>query len=257
MKIFALGEGSYSVDASKKFIPFDPVTDNYRERPGSLFIHINPFLVQTSHDLILFDSGLGYKNTRDELFLHQHIRGAGFEPDDVTLVLMSHLHYDHSGGLVVEHNGKLEPSFPAAEHVIQRGEWETAFSGKSSSYRKPIFDALQRSANITLVEGSGEFKPGIRYELSGGHCEFHQVFWMEDTTNKCFFGGDVLPEPEQLIRRFKAKYDFDAQRAMELREEYGKKAAAEGRACLFYHAKSTQVGNVAYNGEHFTITPVG
>ena len=74
MKIFALGEGSYSVDATKKFIPFNPETDNFKDRPASLFIHVNPFLVQTDTDLILLDTGLGYKDTRDELFLHQHIR---------------------------------------------------------------------------------------------------------------------------------------------------------------------------------------
>ena len=60
MKIFALSEGSYSVDASKKFIPFDPQKDNYRDRPGSLFIHVNPFLIQTATDLIVLDAGLGY-----------------------------------------------------------------------------------------------------------------------------------------------------------------------------------------------------
>jgi hypothetical protein len=58
------------------------------------------------------------------------------------------------------------------------------------------------------------------------------------------------------IRRFKAKYDFDPQKAMELREEYGKKAAAEGWTSLFYHAKSAPVSTIAYNGDHFTITPV-
>lgn len=256
MKIFPLSEGSYSVDATKKFIPFNPQVDNFRDRPGSLFIHVNPFLVQTSTDLILFDAGLGYKNERGELHLHQHIRNAGFDPEDVTLVLMSHLHYDHSGGLVVERNGKFEPSFPGAEHVIQRGEWETAYSGKSSSYHTDIFDILQRSAQLTFVEGSGIFRSGISHELSGGHCEYHHVYYVEDAGEKCFFGGDELPEPEQLIRRFKAKYDYDPQKAMDLREAYGKKAAAEGWTCLFYHAKSSPVGNIGYNGDHFTITPV-
>jgi hypothetical protein len=55
---------------------------------------------------------------------------------------------------------------------------------------------------------------------------------------KVFFGGDELPEPEQLIRKFIAKYDMDGRKAMELREEYGKKAAEEGWTCLFYHAKN-------------------
>lgn len=256
MNIFALGEGSYSVDATKKFIPFDPQTDNIKERPGSLFIHVNPFLVKTTNDLILFDTGLGYKDTRDELFLHQHIRNAGFEPEEITLVLMSHLHYDHSGGLVVDRNGQLEPSFPGATHVIQRGEWETGLSGKSSSYHREIFEALQDNVKIVFVEGSGELKPGINYEHSGGHCPFHQVFWIADNGEKCFYGGDELPEPEQLIRKFIAKYDYDGRKAMQLREDYGKKAAAEGWTCLFYHAKSAAVGDVTYINEHFGIIPV-
>jgi glyoxylase-like metal-dependent hydrolase (beta-lactamase superfamily II) len=256
MNIFPLGEGSYSVDSTKKFIPFNPETTSMRERPGSLFIHVNPFLVQTSEDLILFDSGLGYKDTRDELFLHQHIRNAGFDPEDVTLVLMSHLHYDHSGGLVVERGGNLYPSFPNATHVIQKQEWETAIAGKSSSYHSEIFEALKGLDKLEFVEGSGEFKKGITYELSGGHCPFHQVFWIDDKEEKCFFGGDELPEPEQLIRKFVAKYDYDGRKAMQLREEYGKKAAAEGWTCLFYHAKSAPVGNVNYNDEHFTVNAV-
>jgi glyoxylase-like metal-dependent hydrolase (beta-lactamase superfamily II) len=253
MEIFALGEGSYSVDSSKKFIPFDPQTDSAKDRPGSLFIHVNPFLVKTADELILFDAGLGFKDTRDELFLHQHIRNAGFDPDEVTLVLMSHLHYDHSGGLVVERNGRLVPSFPQAKHVIQRNEWETAINGRSSSYHKEIFEALNGSANIQFVENSGELKPGIKYELSGGHCPFHQVFWIDDKQGKCFYGGDELPEPEQLIRKFIAKYDYDGRKAMQLREEYGKKAAEENYTCLFYHAKSGPVGKVSYSEEHFSI----
>ncbi|MBS1530881.1 MAG: MBL fold metallo-hydrolase [Bacteroidetes bacterium] len=262
MEIFALNEGSYSVDSSKKFIPFDPQVHNFRERPGSLFIHINPFLVKTSTDLILFDAGLGYKDTRDELYVHQHIRNAGFDPDEVTLVLMSHLHYDHSGGLVVERNGKLEPSFPQATHVIQAGEWDFALAGRSSSYHKDIFEALDGSVDIHFVENSGELKPGIQYELSGGHCPYHQVFWINDPDShrdklqKCFFGGDELPEPEQLIRKFIAKYDYDGRKSLQLREEYGKKAAAEGYTCLFYHAKSSPIGNVSYANEQFTIMPV-
>lgn len=255
MKIFTLSEGSYSVDATKKFIPFNPETDNAKDRPASLFIHVNPFLVQTDKDLILLDSGLGYKDTRDELLLHQHIRHAGFDPEEVSLVIMSHLHYDHSGGLVVERNGKLQPSFPGAQHIIQKKEWETAIAGASSSYHKEIFEALQGHVNLKLVDGSGEVKPGIRYELSGGHSPYHMVIWIETEDGKCFFGGDELPEPEQLIRKFVAKYDYDGRKAMELREQYGKMAAEEGWTCLFYHAKSQRTGKVIYDDGHFQVTP--
>jgi glyoxylase-like metal-dependent hydrolase (beta-lactamase superfamily II) len=256
MKIHALCEGSYSVDATKKFIPFNPETDNFRDRPASLFIHVNPFLVETDTELIIFDAGLGYKDTRDELNIHQHIRNAGHEPDDVSLVLMSHLHYDHSGGLVVERNGKLLPAFPRARHVVQRGEWEFGLSGKSSSYHKEIFEALQGKVQLEIVEGSGLLQPGIRYELSGGHTPYHQVFWLESNGEKCFFGGDELPEPEQLIRRFVAKYDYDGRKSMALREEYGKIAASENRTCLFYHAKNLCIGKVFYEDDHFRVEAV-
>jgi glyoxylase-like metal-dependent hydrolase (beta-lactamase superfamily II) len=255
MKIFALGEGSYSVDASKKFIPFNPETDNPKERPASLFIHVNPFLIKTNNDLILLDAGLGFKDTHDELFIHQHIRNAGFDPEEVTLVLMSHLHYDHSGGLVVEHNNQLIPSFPGAKHVIQRREWDTAISGASSSYHKEIFEALNKNIDINFVDGDGALQPGISYQLSGGHSPYHQVFLIENNGEKCFFGGDELPEPEQLIRKFIAKYDYNGRKAMELREQYGKKAAEEKWTCLFYHAKSVAVGTVSYEDDHFKVTP--
>ena len=256
MHIFPLTEGSYSVDSTKKFIPFNPDLDNPRDRPGSLFIHVQPFLVKTDTDLVLFDAGLGFKNNQDELIIHQNIRNAGFDPDDVSLVLMSHLHYDHTGGLVVERNGRYEPAFPGATHVIQRQEWETAFGAKSSSYHRYIFDALQRGVRIDYVEGSGEYKPGITYQLSGGHCQFHQVFLLETGGYKVFFGGDELPEPEQLLRKFIAKYDYDGRKAMALREEYGKQAALENWICLFYHAKANPVDQVSYSDETFTVTPV-
>jgi glyoxylase-like metal-dependent hydrolase (beta-lactamase superfamily II) len=256
MEIYALGEGSYSVDATKKFIPFNPEIDNPKDRPASIFIHVSPFLVKTSSDLILFDTGLGYQNTSGELIIHQHIREAGFEPEEVSLVLMSHLHYDHSGGLVRQHNGKLQASFIRAEHVIQKKEWEVALQGKSSSYHKEIFEALDKTANINFVNGDGVLKDGIRFELSGGHSIYHQVFYIEDGEDKCFFGGDELPEPEQLIRKFVAKYDFDGRKAMALREQYGKMAAEEGYTCLFYHAKKLSVGNVIYVDNAFKVEPL-
>jgi hypothetical protein len=115
---------------------------------------------------------------------------------------------------------------------------------------------LQRSANLNLVEGDGELKPGINYHLTAGHCEFHQVWWIGSENKKYFYGGDELPEPEQLIRKFIAKYDFDGRKAMELREEFGKAAADQNWICLFYHSKSTTIGTVEYANKSFSVKAV-
>jgi len=253
LQVYTLHEGSYSVDATKKFIPFDPAIHSPKDRPASLFIHVQPFLVKLKNSLVLFDTGLGYSNDKGELHLHENIKKAGFRPEDVDMVLMSHLHFDHSGGMIHHVNDKMELSFPDATYVIQQGEWESAFTSSSSSYHTEIFDYLQRNAQLKFIEGSGKLTDEISYELTGAHCPFHQVFLIDDGEDKVFFGGDVLPEPEELIRKFIAKYDFDGRKAMELREEFGQKAAAEKWKCLFYHSKSKSQAYIELEEDRFKI----
>lgn len=257
MKVHALYEGSYSVDTSKKFVPFDPEIHASKDRPGSIFVYVQPFLLETSFGLVILDTGLGFKNDEGELVIHDNIRKAGFDYRDVKFVLMSHLHYDHSGGMIYENNGNAELSFPNAEYVIQRAEWEHAYSTNSTSYHTDIFDIVQRSGSIHFIEGNGKLNDQITFELTGGHSEFHQVFLIEDENEKVFFGADVLPEPGQLIRKFKAKYDFDGARSMELREVYGNMASENDWTCLYYHAKSQAVSKVAKNEDgSFKIVPL-
>ncbi|MBK0381551.1 MBL fold metallo-hydrolase [Pedobacter sp. SD-b] len=256
MKVTALHEGSYSVDVSKKFIPFDPLVDKASDRPASLFIFIQPFLVETKEDLILLDTGLGYNDEKGASILHQNIINAGYQPSDVTKVLMSHLHYDHSGGMVLDKGGKLEVSFANAEYYIQRGEWETAYSKKSTSYKTEIFDVLQRSGQIHFLEGDGKINDWIGYEVTGGHTQFHQVFLIQEDGEQVFFGADIAPEPEQLQRKFIAKYDLDGRKAMELRTEYGEKAILNNWICLFYHAKAKAISKVLKKGDAIFIEEV-
>lgn len=244
MKVFPLYEGSYSVDKSKKFLPFDPAIHDPKDRPASLFVFVQPFLVETSSELLVLDTGLGFKDEQGRLIIHENIRKAGYDPADVSKVLMSHLHFDHSAGMIWENDGTMQLSFPNAEYVINRNEWETAYSSQSTSYHTDIFDVVQRSGSIHFIEGNGQLDDHISYEVTGGHCQYHQVFLIKEGEEKIFFGGDVLPEPEQLLRRFKAKYDFDGARSMELREEFGNLAAKENWLCLFYHAKSEAMARV-------------
>lgn len=256
MKVVALLEGSYSVDASKKFIPFNPDVDKPSDRPASLFVYIQPFLVKTKNDLILIDTGLGYNDEAGNLVLHENIRKAGYSFTDVTKVLMSHLHFDHSGGMVQGKEGRVNVSFPNADYYIQRNEWEHAYSSSSKSYKTEIFDVVQRSGQIVFLEGDGKINDEISCEVTGGHTEFHQVFHIEEDGEHIFFGADVVPEPEQLQRKFIAKYDLDGRKSMELRIEYGKKAVEGDWICLFYHAKAKSIAKVALKNDAIVINEI-
>lgn len=242
MQAHSLYEGSFSVDSTKKFIPFDPDIDDPKSRPASLFIHVHPFVIETAEGLLILDTGLGNYESDGTPVIYSNLQKLGLDPRDVRYVLMSHLHKDHASGMVWEKDGRIDLMFPDAEYVIQRGEWEDAYSGKSESYKTEIFDVIQRSGNLVLVEGNGQLTQEIRYELSGGHTEFHQVFHIESGGEHYFFGGDEAPEPEQFFRSFAAKYDFDGRKAMKLREEYWNQGQKEGWIFLFYHSTNISVG---------------
>jgi len=245
IKAYSLFEGSFSVDSSKAFVPFDDQKDDPKDRPGSLFIHVHPFLIESDDGLILCDAGLGFRTENDELLIHENVKKLGYSIEDVRYVLLSHLHRDHTGGLVDFKEGTGRLAFPNAEHVVQRAEWESAYSGKSTSYDAEIFNVVQRSGNLQLVEGSGKINDEIRYELNGAHTPAHQAFHIETGGEHYFFGGDVLPEPEEIFRSFIAKYDYDGRLARDLRAQYWADGQDAGWIYLFYHSKTIAIGQGA------------
>ena len=93
MKIIPLSEGAFTVDKTKHFVPFDLSTDQIDQRPaGSLLVEIQPFVVITNKDVLLFDTGLGFKDQDNVLQLHKNLLAHGIDPSAVTKVLLSHLH---------------------------------------------------------------------------------------------------------------------------------------------------------------------
>src|ERR1700753_1618708 len=99
MQIIPLSEGAFTIDKTKRFVPFDLEKDDLQQRPvGSLLVEVQPFAIRTSEDILVLDTGLGF--TQDgELMIHANLRKAGIDPANVTKVLMSHLHKDHAGGI--------------------------------------------------------------------------------------------------------------------------------------------------------------
>lgn len=238
MKIIPLSEGAFSIDKTKVFVPFNKDADNLQQRaPGSLLVEVQPFVIITSKDIILLDTGLGFSNADGVLQIHQNLINNGINPLDVTKVLLSHLHKDHAGGAAKEDIvlKKQYPSFPNATYFVNKQELAYALQTGKPSFTPNDFIILETAENVSFIEGSGVIDNYIRYETTGAHSPYHMVFWIEDAGQILFFGADVAPQLQQMKSRFVAKYDFDGKKSMELRTEWWKKAQEENWTMLFYH----------------------
>lgn len=256
MPCFPLSENTYSVDQSKVFIPFDKSINTIAERPTSLIIDICSFLIITPSDKIIIDPGLGLKQANEEYHIINTLRNYGIEAEDISIVLLSHLHKDHIGGTLQSTETGFKIMFPNARYYVQLGELEYALSKNSSSYEKDKIDFLLHNNYLELLQGNGAINKSIRYEVSGGHTPYHQIFKIEFDKEKYFYGGDVLPQAQQLIRKFIAKYDYDGKLSSELRIEYGKYIAQEDAIALFFHSTSIPMAKINYDSEKFTIQKV-
>jgi glyoxylase-like metal-dependent hydrolase (beta-lactamase superfamily II) len=244
MKIIPLSEGSFTIDKTKQFVAFDNRRDELQHRPvGSLLVEIQPFCIVTSKDVIVIDTGLGFNNPNDTLQIHQNLLDNGINPMDVNKVLLSHLHKDHSGGVCIKDKILDQKffSFPAATYYVNKDELRFALEKGNPSYTPDDFDILVDSDKVCLTEGNGTIDSYIRYEVSGAHCPYHQVFWMEEDNETIFFGGDVAPQLQQMKSRFIAKYDFDGKKCMELRQQWWQQGQEEKWTFLFYHDIKTPV----------------
>lgn len=235
-EIHALPEGRFTVGVDKRFVPH---VEGAPLPKGTLFISVTPFLVKTPREVILLDTGLGeFAEGRDVTFLLDGLRRLGVEREDVTTVLLSHLHFDHAGAAVVSAGAVDQPTFPNAAYVVQRGELDAPYTGESDEGRARAIPVLDAAGQLVLVEGDGFLTDEIEYQRTGGHTRDHQIFRLHTGGRVAVFGGDVLPEPAQITRSFRAKYDHDPAHAQAERQRLVREAAEGGHLLLLYHSPS-------------------
>lgn len=236
MKIIPLSEGTFTIDKTKLFVPFDDGSDDLQARPvGSLLVEIQPFVVVTEKDVLLLDTGLGFTDKEGQMQLHKNLVEAGIQPSSITKVLLTHLHKDHAGGVSTGADHKLL-SIPQASYYVQERELNFAFEKGFPSYLTDELELLKSNASVNLLnEDEGTIDNYINYKLTGAHSPFHQVYWIKEENEIIFFGGDDAPQLQQMKHRFVAKYDHDGKKAMELRREWWQQGQEEKWTFLFYH----------------------
>jgi len=235
MKIIPLSEGTFTIDKTKLFVPFDNTVHDLQQRPvGSLLVEIQPFVIITSKDILLLDTGLGFEKD-GQLQIHKNLANAGINPSDITKVLLTHLHKDHAGGVSFGTNHE-ELSFPNALFYLQEKELSFAFKKEFPSFVTEELEALKGSKQVVLLKDeSGTIDEYIHYQVTGAHSPYHQVFWIKENGKTIFFGGDDAPQLQQMKHRFVAKYDHDGKKAMELRRSWWEQGQKDKWTFLFYH----------------------
>ena len=236
MKIYPLSEGSFTIDKTKVFVPFEDELHELTDRSkGSLLVEVQPFVVVTSKDILLLDAGLGFSKN-GSLQIYQNLEKVGIQPAQVTKVLMSHLHKDHAGGVSEKGvNGDFTLSFPQAQYYVQKQEMDYAFETGFPSFIPEEIEMLRNNDQVEVLDGDGQIEGYIRYQLTGGHSPFHQVFWIEEDGETIFFGGDEAPQLGQMKRKVVAKYDFDGKKANDWRQKWWEQGVKENWTFLFYH----------------------
>ena len=237
MKIIPLSEGSFTIDKTKLFVPFNDETDDLQKRTiGSLLVEVQPFVVITSKDILLLDTGLGFNDKAGhDMQLHMNLEKAGIRPEQVTKVLMSHLHKDHAGG-VCQENDHSQLSLPNAVYYVQKKELDFAMEKGLPSFIPNELEVLKHSSRVVLLDDDEGLIDGyIEYKVTGAHSPHHQVFWIRENGSTIFFGADDAPQLQQMKIRYKTKYDFNPEKALELRRAWWEQGNKEGWTFLFYH----------------------
>ena len=229
-------------------------------------------LVETPGALVLVDSGIG--NKEDEKFreiygveneghptrVEDALRAAGFAPEDVDVVLSTHLHFDHAGGNTMrDDNGTIVPAFPRARYLVQRGELEFARRKNErirASYPMHNIEPVVSAGLQDLVEGEAEVTEGLRVLPTPGHTPHHQsVLVQSDGETACFL-ADVCPTSAHLPLPWIMGYDVEPLVTLESKRSLCERARAESWLLVFEHDPVVPWGRLDPSEERPTLLPV-
>jgi glyoxylase-like metal-dependent hydrolase (beta-lactamase superfamily II) len=208
-------------------------------------------LVEAPGALVLVDTGIG--NKEDEKFrdiygvenpgsptrLEEGIRAAGFGVDEVELVVLTHLHFDHAGGNTLrEAGGELRPAFPDARYVTQRREFEFAHRRNErieASYLPDNFDPVAEAGLWDFVEGETVLTESVRLVPTPGHTPHHQSVLIESEGETACYLADVCPTSAHIRLPWIMGYDLEPLRTLESKRGLWARARDEDWLLVFEH----------------------
>ena len=269
--VHLLSDGIIKYDGGSVFGQVPKVLWEQQVKPdrwNRVTLGLNCLLIRTEHENILVDTGVGKKETSKlrEVYglssskLAKGLKEFGLAAKDIDKVILTHLHFDHSGGCTkIDRSGGCIPVFPKATYYVQKTCWEDAMDpnerGKSS-YHMEDFSCLKGSGQLELVDGDAEILPGLWVKETGGHSRGHQVVKLNYGSEKVVFLGDLIPTSHHLSLPYIAAHDQYPEDTLEIKREMLEQAAKDGWLVIFGHGCDERAGYLERRNGGITLRPV-
>ena len=217
---------------------------------------MRPLIVRGARTMLI-DAGVGGKESAKfhDMFgidrtrsLQVTLAEAGIAPEDVDIVLATHLHFDHAGGFTRrDAGGTLRPTFPRAQYIVRRGEWEDAthtHARNRASYLADNFLPLAEAGVLQLVDEDATIMPGVTVRRTGGHCMHHQLALIESKGQTAAFVADLMPTTAHLPEAWIMGFDLYPVDTLVAKQQFLKQAIEKEMLVFFEHDPITAAGYI-------------
>jgi glyoxylase-like metal-dependent hydrolase (beta-lactamase superfamily II) len=201
--------------------------------------------------------GLENEGSNGATMLEDGLAEAGFSPPDITLVINTHLHFDHAGGNTrTQRDGSVKIAFPNAHYIIKRGEYDYAMHPNertAASYFERNFVPVEAAGLIEFVSREKEIVKGVRVIPTPGHTPFHQSVLIESAGERAFYLGDLVPTHAHLPLPWIMGYDVEPLVTLETKRRILKQALDEKWLLIFEHDATVPWGRVQHDGKSYVL----
>ena len=248
IKFHIIESGFFMADGGAMF---GPIPKMYWERKyqcnenNLCVMAMRCLFVETENRRILIDTGVGDKhelkfyqphNLKD---MEEVIKEIGYEPYEITDVVLTHLHFDHCGyATKLDEDKKAIPTFPNATYWLSKPQWDNYRNPRM--YEKDSFfaeniESVFDSNQLTLIEDDTELFEGFTMKLYDGHSPGQIAVFIDTDTEKIVYPGDVVPTSAHVSLGWLSAYDNNAALAMEEKKRLLDKIVQEERRTIFFH----------------------
>ncbi len=216
-------------------------------------VGLNSIVVRTGDHTVLIESGIGHKLSERMVKIYgqpakllDNLAEAGVSPEDIDVVINTHLHFDHCGwNTYYNHDGKPVATFPRATYYVQAGEMEHAHEQHERdfvSYMTDNYDPLLRSGQMKLLKGNAEIVPGISVELYPGHTRDLQAVVICSGGKVASYPSDLLCDAKHLDPTWVLGYDLYPLETIANKHRFYDRAIPEQWLVVFTHDQETPWG---------------